>query len=138
MERRRARELALELVFELSFNPEIDPGVMYENALDCREFEDDGYIREVLYAVSDNRDALDAKISECAVGWTLSRISKMSLAIMRLAVCEMLYMTGIPYSVSINEAVELAKKYDHDKAPAFINGILNKIADNEGMKLRDK
>jgi transcription antitermination factor NusB len=137
MERRRARELALELIFEYEFNPDIDPGVIYENALDCREFEDDGYIREVFYGIVDHKTEIDAKISASAVGWSLSRMSKTSLSIMRLSVCEMLYMSDIPFSVSINEAVELAKKYDHDKAPAFINGVLNKIADTEGIKQSD-
>ncbi len=137
MERRRARELALELIFELEFSPELDVEILYENALECREFEDDGYIREVLYTVADHKSEIDAKISANSVGWSLSRISKASLAIMRLSVCEMLYMSDIPFTVSINEAVELAKKYDHDKAPAFINGILNKIAETEGVKGRD-
>jgi len=56
------------------------------------------------------------------------------LTIMRLGTYEMLYMEDIPFSVSINEAVNLAKKYDHDKAPAFINGVLNAIADEKGLK----
>ncbi len=137
MERRRARELALDLIFEYEFNPDIDPGVIYENALEYRDFEDDGFIRELFYGVVAHKAEIDEKIAACAVGWTLSRMSKASLAIMRLSVCEMLYMTDIPYLVSINEAVELAKKYDHDKAPAFINGVLNKIADIEGIKARD-
>lgn len=137
MERRRARELALELIFEHEFNPDIEPGVIYENALECREFEDDGYIRDLFYGVVDHKSTIDEKIAACAVGWSLSRMSKTSLAIMRLSVCEMLYLLDIPFLVSINEAVELAKKFDHDKAPAFINGVLNKVAEIEGIKARN-
>lgn len=138
MERRTAREIALELIFELEFNPDIDPEIIYENALECREREDDDYIREVFYTTAAHKDEIDAKISASAVGWSLARMSKASLAIMRLSACEMLYLTDIPFMVSINEAVELAKKFDHDKAPAFINGVLNKIADTEGVKHRDE
>jgi|CZCB01.1.fsa_nt_gi N utilization substance protein B len=137
MERRRARELAFELIFEHEFNFEVSPDVLYENALECRKFEDNGYIRELFYNVVDHKAAIDEKIAACAVGWSLSRMSKTSLAIMRLSVCEMLYIPDIPFTVSINEAVELAKKFDHEKAPAFINGVLNKVAEVEGIKARD-
>ena len=64
----------------------------------------------------------------------MKRISRISLAILRLCIYEMLYVEDIPFSVSINEAVELCKKYNDDKAPAFVNGILNTIADKEGLK----
>ena len=64
----------------------------------------------------------------------MKRISRISLAILRLCIYEMLYVENIPFSVSINEAVELCKKYNDDKAPAFVNGILNTIADKEGLK----
>ena len=138
MERRRARELALELIFEYEFHTGDDSGAIYENALECREFEDDGFIRELFYGVTDHKTEIDEKIASCAIGWSLSRMSKVTLAILRLAVCEMLYLPDIPFTVSINEAVELAKKYDHDKAPAFINGVLNKIAEVEGIKERKK
>ena len=66
-------------------------------------------------------------------GWKLSRLSKVTLAILRLAVYEMLY-DKLAYNIVINEAVELAKKYDEEKAPKFVNGILNNIADSAGLK----
>ena len=74
---------------------------------------------------------IDARISENAKGWRLDRIARMSLAIMRLCVYELLY-TEVPTPIAINEAVELAKAYDGDDAPAFINGILNSIAVKSG------
>ena len=77
---------------------------------------------------------IDVIISGSSKGWKLERLSRVSLAIMRLAVYEMLWDEGIPFSVSINEAVELAKRYDDEKAPKFINGILNDIADKKGLK----
>jgi N utilization substance protein B len=79
-------------------------------------------------------DVIDEKIFSNAIGFKKERISKVSVAVMRLCVYEMLYVEGIPFNISINEAMELAKKYDHDTAPAFINGILNKIADIDGLK----
>ena len=73
-------------------------------------------------------EKIDAIISECAVGWKLDRISGVSLAIMRLSIYEMVFATDVPVNVSLNEAIELAKKFDEDSAPSFINGILNKVA----------
>ena len=70
------------------------------------------------------------KISDYAKGWSIERIAHISLAILRLCAYELLY-TDIPTPIAINEAVELAKIYDGDEAPAFINGILNTIANKE-------
>ena len=56
------------------------------------------------------------------------------MAIMRICVYEMLYVDDVPFNIAINEAVELAKKFDYDKAPSFINGVVNKIAEHEGLK----
>ena len=77
---------------------------------------------------------IDALVERYSNGWKVKRISRISLAILRLCIYEMLYVEDIPFSVSINEAVELCKKYNDDKAPAFVNGILNTIADKEGLK----
>ena len=86
--------------------------------------------------VAEKKDELDALISESAQKWRLERLSATSLSIMRLATYEMLYVEDVPFSVAINEAVELAKTYDHDKAPKFINGILNAIAEKKGLKVK--
>ena len=72
-------------------------------------------------------EAIDEKISANAESWSISRLSKVSLAIMRIAVYEMLFIDAIPMNVSINESVELAKKFDEEKSPKFINGVLNAI-----------
>ena len=76
----------------------------------------------------------DEKIADSVVGWKLERLSRVSQAIMRLAIYEMLYREDVSYNIAINEAVELAKKFDHDKAPGFINGVLNSVATKEGLK----
>ena len=77
---------------------------------------------------------IDRRIFLNTNGWKENRLSRVSLSIMRLCVYEMLYRPDVPFSVSINEAVELAKRYDHDKAPRFINGVLNAVAEQEGLK----
>lgn len=71
---------------------------------------------------------IDARIEERAEGWTITRMGKVELTIIRLAVFEMLYDADVPNPVAINEAIELAKKYGGDEAPSFVNGILAKLA----------
>ena len=78
--------------------------------------------------IFDNLSEIDAKITENLRGWKLTRISKVSLSLMRIAVYEMLYMDDIPHSVSINEAVTLAKKYSTQDDSSFINGVLGSIS----------
>ena len=84
----------------------------------------DEYVRRVFFGVYDNLDALDGEISERAVGWSLKRMSKTAIAVLRLALYEIRYMEDIPVSVSINEAVELCKKYATKEDASFVNGIL--------------
>ena len=85
-------------------------------------------IAEKLFgSVYDNVEMLDEKITACLKGWTLQRIPKVSLAILRLGVCEILFFDDVPDGVCANEAVELAKIYSTDKSPSYINGILATI-----------
>ncbi len=134
MNRRECRETAVELIFEGSFHGYENPELIYNTAQDARGFEDDEYVRTLFFGVSGKIEDLDEKIGACAVGWKISRISRMILSIMRLSVYEMLYSDDVPFNVSINEAIELTKEYAFDESPAFVNGVLNKIAENEGLK----
>lgn len=135
MNRRQARENVFYLVFESSFQKEeINSAELFQTAQDLGVVEYDEFTERVFFGVMAERDNLDKKIEENAKGWKLERISKVSLAIMRICVYEMLYCEDVPFNISINEAVELAKKFDYDKAPSFINGVVNKIAENEGLK----
>lgn len=132
MTRREAREALFKLIYERPFHSEESAVETAEREI--REMElDDSYITEGFSGTFENIDEIDALISESAIGWKLRRLSKVSHAIMRLACYEMLY-TDLPVRIAINEAVELAKKYDHDQAPSFINGILNSIADKKDLK----
>ena len=85
-------------------------------------------VTETLNAVQDHHEEIDKVISENLDKWTIDRIAKTDLAILRTAVAEMLYVDSIPVSVSINEAVNLAKKYGDDRSYAFINSFLGKIS----------
>ena len=136
MKRRLAREYAFKLIYEHGVQTEKDSIELIEDTAAEQEFTPDEYIKEVVLGVAERSSELDELISDSAKGWKLERISLASLSIMRLAIYEMLYVEDVPFSVAINEAVELAKTYDHDKAPKFINGILNSVADKKGLKVK--
>ncbi len=128
LSRRAARECALKMLYGYEFSREADPADFFE--LSCSESEtaSDDFSKKLFLTVAENLAAIDETIEQNAKGWKLDRISKMTLSILRLCVCEMKYFDDIPFAVSMNEAVELAKIYDGDDAPAFINGIINAVA----------
>ena len=126
MTRKMAREEAFILIFEKVFN-DCSIEEILEIANEARDLKADDYINRVFRGVYDNLTELDGIISKNAVGWKISRISKTALAILRLAIFEIRYMEDIPESVSINEAVELAKKYATSEDASFINGILSTV-----------
>ena len=134
MNRRESREKVLGLLFELEYNK----GEMAEDVIhyaeQCRDFERNEYISRVFFVAYEKLGELDKVIEKHAVGWKKERMSGVSLAIMRLAVYEILFADDIPDAVSINEAVELAKTYDDDAAASFINGILNAVLNEKNAK----
>ena len=132
MTRREAREALFVLLYEMTFNTPDELEQTIETAKENRDLEDQ-YILNSVHGIYDNLEAIDREIEDNAKGWKLNRLSKTTLSILRLSVYEMLY-GEIPFTISINEAVELAKKYDHDQAPTFINGILNTVASKNGLK----
>ncbi len=127
MTRKMAREEAFILIFEKVFTGESIEDIL-ELANEARDLVADDYIKTVFGGVYDNLEELDGIISENAVGWKIDRISKTTLCILRLALFEIKYMEKIPLSVSINEAVEIAKKYATEQDASFINGILSTVA----------
>ena len=96
--------------------------------------KDQEYLCERTSKVVDLVEEIDKKIDEVAAGWKTKRMGKVELAILRLAVYEMLYDNTIPEKVSVNEAVELAKKFGGNESPAFVNGVLAKFIPKEGAK----
>lgn len=135
--RRQAREITLCLVFDFGFNsdekPEelLDLYVTYFPEADEEKMEDqikeNDYISDVYFGVAESIEELDEIISRCSIKWKPERISRVSMSILRLAVYELLYMKDIPEEVTVNEAVELAKKYDTDDSYTFVNGVLGAV-----------
>ena len=127
MTRKQAREEAFILIFEKEFNDDSLEDIL-ALAEEVRDINTDDYIKKVFFGVYEKLYDIDDEISKNAVGWSIKRITKTALAILRLAIYEMKYFDEIPISVSINEAVELAKKYATKEDASFINGILSTIS----------
>lgn len=132
MKRREAREALFALLYEMSYNAPEELEDTIDRARENRDLEDE-YILTSIRGIYKNRDEIDMMIASHAKGWSLERLSRTTLAIMRISVYEMLF-AAIPYTISINEAVEIAKKYDDEQSPTFINGILNAVALAAGLK----
>lgn len=127
MKRKQAREEAFILIFEKVFNSDSVEEIL-ELASEVRDLEADDYIKTVFKGVYDNLEVLDETISQNAIGWSIGRISKTALCVLRLSLFEIKFMADIPVSVSINEAVELCKKYATKDDASFVNGILSTVA----------
>lgn len=127
MTRREARELAFVLLFEKSFTGEPVAAIL-ATAGEARDVEEDVFALSLAQGAEEHAEAIDEKITAFSHKWSKERISRVALAIMRVAVYEMLFVEDIPVSVSINEAVELAKKYGGDEDSAFVNGVLGGLA----------
>ncbi len=125
--RKTAREQTFILIFEKSFN-DLTIDEILELATECKDFEIDEYITSVFTGVYANIEEIDSLISDNAVSWNIKRISRVALSVLRLAIYEIKFRSDIPVSVSINEAVELCKKYATAEDASFVNGILGSVA----------
>lgn len=125
--RREAREATFALLFETEFKTDEVREEIYALSCENREIEENAYIKEVYFGIAAHAEEIDALIGKYAKGWKTARISRVSRSLLRLAIYEMLYLPDIPASVSINEAIELCKKFDEESARPFVNGILNSI-----------
>ena len=126
--RYKMREQAFILCFESLFS-DADIDELADNAGDARDEFLSDYAINCAKGIKEHQDQIDEKIaSNLKSGWKLNRISKVSLAIMRVAIYEMMYLEDIPVSVSINKAVELSKKYAAEDDTAFVNGVLGAVA----------
>ncbi len=128
MTRHESREMAFILIFEKSFQEDATIIELIENALELELFPQNAFAEELARKVYENLDVIDKTIDENLVGWSAKRISKVSRAILRLSVCELLYSEGMPVGVAINEAVEIAKKYGTTEDASYINGVLGSVA----------
>jgi N utilization substance protein B len=128
LSRRASRELAMKLLYQFQLrDDDIDEQVMLFLSEEKLEGTETEYFLDVVHGVMEKKDEIDSLIENHARGWSLERMPKVDLAIMRLAIYELRFREDIPWNVSINEAVELAKKYGGDQSKSFINGVLGKI-----------
>lgn len=121
MNRRQAREKALQTLFQLDINDE-QLEELLANAGNKTSF----YL-QLLRGVSTHYEAIDQKIAQNLDHWSIDRIALVEKTVLRIAIYEILYMDEVPKSVSVNEAVEIAKKFGDDQSGKFVNGVLSKI-----------
>lgn len=139
MNRKTAREIAVQLCFASTnsdqsaselineffaqehYDTLLDEDELFSQVPDDRQLE---YIRTLVMLVEEKRTELDGYIEKYSKGWKVGRISRTALAILRCAICEILYVEDVPASAAINEAVELDKGYDEPDTVAFVNGVL--------------
>lgn len=146
MVRNTAREIAIHLSYELNFSGRtaqelLDQRLTAEAFAELAEEEDlyreapnakqTAYIRRLVQGVDEHGAELDGYIEKYAKGWKFSRIPLVASAIMRVAMYEVLYMPDVPNAAAINEAVEIAKKYETPETVKFINGILGSFSRQE-------
>ncbi len=132
MSRRELREQIFKFIFRAEFNemdemPEQEKLYLEDDELNLEE-KDADYISNKSEKILEKLNELDQMIDDEALGWTTSRMSKVDLSILRLAVYEIRFDEDVPTGVAINEAVELAKKYGQEESPSFVNGVLAKFA----------
>ena len=117
-----------------SFNPDMSLNEIIECAVEEELILEDEFAFELATHATENIDRIDAIISDKLTKWTIGRLPKVSLAILRVAIAEMLYIENVPVGVSINEAVEIAKKFAAKEDASFINGVLGNIARSDLIK----
>lgn len=128
MKRREAREKAVQALFYITLN-DTDIHEALDNVHPQQSSEP--FIKELLTKTIEHRDTIDELIKDNLIHWQFNRLSQIDRTIMRLAICEINFFDDIPAGASINEAVELAKKFSDHDAHKFINGILSKIANDQ-------
>ncbi len=138
MRRTQARELLMQLIFQGEaqggFSEKMKALFIEENDIDEDQLD---YFNKTWYAFTANKDSVDGMIEAYSDGWKKNRIGKVTLAVLRLCISEIRFLEDpqdIPAAVSINEAVNLAKKFSDEKSGSFVNGILGRIARGEDPK----
>jgi len=128
MGRKLSRETAMKLIYQIQIQKDNKEDQIKE-LFEHRSFSDKdrAYIEDVVNGILMNISEIDELIETNSIGWKLNRISKVDLAILRVGIYEIMFRKDIPYTVTINEAVEMAKKYSSNESGSFINGIFSKI-----------
>ena len=128
-ERTEARRLALQVLYQSEMVEKAPSAILADKAYVAEEGVPSAYAERLLRGVEEHREEIDDQLRTASENWTLSRMPAVDRALLRMAACEMLYVDEVPLSVSINEAVELAKRFGGgDDSHRFVNGILGRIA----------
>ena len=125
--RRDARICAVKLIYGFDFQKDADRDAFFDLVCDESEIPHSDFSKELFFGACDHIDEIDEAIKKNSTSWRFDRIGKISLAVMRICVYELLF-TDTPAPIAINEAMEIDKSYDGDNAPQFVNGVLNAIA----------
>ena len=135
MQRSAMRELAFKLVYEIEVQKETEEE-QFEIFIENNEITKDAvidYLKDIKDGIKANNEDINSLITNnLKDNWSLNRISKINLSLIKLAIYEMVYKS-LPYKVAINEVVELAKKYADESAPVFINGILASVVKEKNL-----
>jgi len=134
MKRRKAREYALQLLFQLDIRKEKPTITLFKRfwADEDPDEEVRAFTEEIVKGTFKHLPTINEKILACAKNWSLDRMATVDRNVLRMAAYEILFRIDIPPSVTINEAIELAKKYGTDESGAFVNGILDSVARTAG------
>ena len=128
MTRRESREKAVCYLYEYACQPDLTPDQIVQTAVEERGESTSGFARMLFETAVNNLVEIDARISDAAENWSMNRINKVSLAILRMATAELCCLPDpTPAEIAVNEARELARLLDSEKAVSFINGVLAKI-----------
>lgn len=137
MSRRLARELALKALFQIDVGKnQVDKAIEYILEDEELSAKDRNFLTEIVTGVTGNLQAIDEIIAKNLIQWDIKRIPNVDRNILRQAVFELLYREDIPDSVSINEAIELAKVFGTDDSPKFINGVLDKVVKSKTAEVK--
>ena len=130
MNRSLAREIAMKMLYAASLGGEESMNEVLEQSeqKDTLAESDKTFLENLIHGVLERQEDLDEVIARYAQGWALNRLAKVDLTILRMAIYEIKYMPEIPVGATVNEAVELAKRFGEDESSGFINGILGSVA----------
>lgn len=136
MSRRTARRHVLNILFQTEFNVNADVPLKdiietYDEEIEKIDPKDMPFITGELEGIKDKDNILVDTINKYAEGWSVERMNKLDVAVLKIAIYEMLFCEDIPDKVAANEAVELAKQFSSDKAPRFINGVLGRVIESK-------
>lgn len=139
MKRRKAREYALQILFQLDIRKEKPTATLFKRFWegDLPDDEVRAFTEEIVKGAHKHLVKIDKQIVACAKNWALERMATVDRNVLRMAVYEILFRMDIPASVTINEAIEIAKKYGTDDSGSFVNGILDSVA-RKARKLEEK